>query len=236
MEDIFYYRWGSSPVHRLAPGVKLGTLVLISLAVFFSNLPLLVLPGSAIFTGYLLSRRSPFIPLFRAKGLLLIILSVILIFAIQGDMIRGAEFSLKLTLLFLLGNLFSVTTTAGEAGSSVYALLRPISPRFASCAAVSIRLTILTIPDMVSAMRDAGAAVRIRTGGRKRIKNAGILGRTVITMTAQENSERADALAVRGWYPGAESGKAGKMTVLDGAVLISAAAWLLFIILLRVLT
>jgi biotin transport system permease protein len=233
MEDIFYYRWSTSPVHSLPPGIKLGVLILISLAVFFSDLPLLALPGTVILTGYLLSRRSPLHPLFRAKGLLLIILSIVVLFAVRGDVMRGAVFSLKLTLLFLLGNLFAVTTTAGEAGSSIYALLRPISSRFASCAAVSIKLTILTVPDMIAAMRDAAAAVRLRTGGRNRIKTAGILGRTVIIMAAQENSERADALAVRGWYPGAEPGRGEKTTVRDGAVLVSAAVLLLAVILLR---
>jgi energy-coupling factor transporter transmembrane protein EcfT len=202
-EGLFQYRWNATPIHKINPFVKLILLITVSISVFISSLPLLSIPGSLVLSGYLFAKRSPVIPILRGKVIVLIIIITLVTQGIANRFPEGIEFALKLLILFLLGNLYAVTTTAGETGGAIYAFLSPLSRKAASYAALMFQLTILFIPEQLAIMHDAVDALKIRGGKPKRpvlwVKSMGVM---IIAGISKRTAENAEALAAREWRPG----------------------------------
>jgi energy-coupling factor transporter transmembrane protein EcfT len=160
--NLFHYRPGGGPIHRLDGRVKLLLLILTVLSIYTTEgLGLLIIT-------LLLTSAALIVPLhlrhYHRETLVFGILALI-IFVSAPDRSAGAVSAWRFLLVALSGMLFTAATSPDELHGAVFLLLRPL-PRIAHGRIAShLALSLLFIPLLLDTAQEILLARRARLVG-----------------------------------------------------------------------
>ncbi len=185
--ELFHYKKADGTLHRYNGGLKLLSLVILTVSIFNSNPKGLLILSIFISSLFLLDFfqtgiLSPLKLINNIRGFLLFLCIIIIIqgFTIEGTPLMGISqisregissgliYSWKLLLLIVLGQMITSTTDPVVIYSAVYRLLRPIPFINAGNTATMIILTITFIPLIFDQYIEVKNAVDSRLGSRNR--------------------------------------------------------------------
>lgn len=185
--ELFHYRKAEGTLHRYNGGLKLLSMVILTISIFNGNPPGLLILSLFISFIFLLDffQNGILSPLRLIKNirnflLFLIIIIIIQSFSIEGKPLLGIShisqegilfgliYSWKLFLLIVLGQIITSTTDPNDIHNAVYRLLRPIPFINAENTATMISLTITFIPLIFDQYIEVKNSVDSRLGNRDR--------------------------------------------------------------------
>ena len=194
---ISLYLSRQSWLHRWPAGVKLGSLALISIALYFVGNPLFMALSLAGVLGiYATLGAQALRQLTLLRPLLFLFAAMFLVQWWTVGLSAGLVLVLRMATLVLLANLVTLTTRMDAMMTAVTPILRPLHwvgvdpKRIAFAVALLIRF----IPVLMATLHNLREAWRARGGGRQ-------VWRLAIPMTIQAirlSDHVAEALAARG--------------------------------------
>lgn len=160
---------GSTPLHRLPAGAKVGTLAAAAVLVFaVSDLRVLVLLLALVVGGYAVARVPVRLVLQQLRLAAVAFAFLLVLHLVFGDLAAGVVPALRLAILMLLSTLVTLTTRTTEMVDLVVWLARPlrhvgIDPeRVGLLLALAIRF----VPVVATLARDVREAQRARGAER----------------------------------------------------------------------
>lgn len=185
--DLFHYRKADGTLHRYNGGLKLLSLVILTMSIFNSDPMGLMILSILICSLFLLDYfqtgiLSPLTLIKNIRGFLLFLILIIIIngFTLEGTplwgvikisregTIAGLIYSWKLLILIVLGQMITSTTDPVDIYSALYRLLRPLPFINAGNTATMISLTITFIPLIFDQYIEVKNAVDSRLGSLNR--------------------------------------------------------------------
>ena len=163
---VFHYFPGESLLHEMDARVKLGMLMGVTISVFGSDMPGLMLLSTLLAFGITATRlpMAPVLRQMRAFGVLILVIVIVKTlsfrsphFSING-LLEGAVYGWRLVLVLISAVIFISTTKTTETRDAIVWTLRPFPESFRAKTAAMISLTLSFVPtvfDQASIIRFA---------------------------------------------------------------------------------
>ncbi|MGZ8410670.1 MAG: energy-coupling factor transporter transmembrane component T family protein [Hyphomicrobium sp.] len=196
--SLALYIHGSSPLHRLAPSVKVALLIAAGIAVFLVGNPLWLMPVLLIVAGLYIVARIPLAVAARQLRPLGLLIGLIFLFhGMFTTWALGLLVVLRLAILVLLGMLVSFTTRVSDMIETIERGLAPLALLGVDPAKVSLALSLALrfIPLLYEQVQDIREAQRVR--GLER--NFTALAVPLLVRTLRMASDLTDAIEARGF-------------------------------------
>jgi energy-coupling factor transporter transmembrane protein EcfT len=208
--ELFHYRRGKGILHRLDGRFKLLEMIILTLSIFKSAVPSLIL--ITLFTilvflmEYFQSKiLSPFTFLENTRGFLLFLILIAVIRGLTAEntylsgLLEGAFYSWKLLLLIIWGQLLSSTTAPSDIHGSVYRILYRIPLINGGIIATMISLTLSFIPLLFDQYLEIQNAVQSRLGNftKNPLKKIAFIALPLLQSTIRRADEIAQAMESR---------------------------------------
>ena len=216
--ELFHYREGKGILHRLDTRLKLLFLILLSITIFKSLIPSLILISLFLFFIFLLEyfqsgNISPLKFIYSVRFFLVFMFFIILTrgLTIPGEkilfipylsikgLISGSLYSWKLFLVILCGHTLTSTTDPSEIHGAVYKLLHRIPLIPTGTIATMISLTISFIPilfDQYLEVHNAGIS-RLGYQSKNPVKKISAIALPLLQTTIIKAEEIAQAMESR---------------------------------------
>jgi biotin transport system permease protein len=186
--NVFHFRAGNTLLHRLDPRSKFFIMIFLSVSIinagllFLASLSalLLILLAATLIKTAGISLATFFREMRFFTVLFLVIIIVrglnttgnqedILLYIFSGKgLVSGLVYSWRLALVFILGQLFALTTSHSSLQEGIYLLLKPVAFLPAGRIATMISLTIGFIPLVFDQYREIKVAWQARLGNMGR--------------------------------------------------------------------
>jgi biotin transport system permease protein len=196
--SLALYIHRASPLHRLAPSLKVAVLVAAGIGVFFiESLPWLAGVLIMVILLYSLARLPPATVIRQLRPIALLIGIIFVFHGIFTTWTLGLLVVLRLAVLVLLGMLVSFTTRASDMIETIERGLAPIALVGIDPAKVSLALSLALrfIPLLYEQVQDIREAQRVR--GLER--NFTAIAVPLLVRTLRMASDLTDAIEARGF-------------------------------------
>jgi biotin transport system permease protein len=196
--SLALYIHRSSPLHRLAPSVKVAVLIAAGIAVFLVGNPLWLMPVLLIVAGLYALARIPLAVVARQLRPFALLIGLIFIFhGLFTTWTLGFLVVLRFAVLVLLGMLVSFTTRVSDMIETIERGLAPLGLLGVDPAKVSLALSLALrfIPLLYEQVRDIREAQRVR--GLERSFSA--IAVPLLVRTLRMASDLTDAIEARGF-------------------------------------
>lgn len=196
--SLALYIHRSSPLHRLAPSVKVAVLIAAGIGVFFiESLPWLAGVLIVVILLYGLARLPPATVIRQLRPIALLIGIIFVFHGIFTTWTLGLLVVLRLAVLVLLGMLVSFTTRVSDMIETIERGLAPLALVGIDPAKVSLALSLALrfIPLLYEQVQDIREAQRVR--GLER--NFTAIAVPLLVRTLRMASDLTDAIEARGF-------------------------------------
>ena len=213
--SLALYIHRASPLHRLAPSVKVALLIAAGIAVFLVGNPIWLMPVLlAVAALYAVARIPPAVAVRQLRPFALLIGLIFLFHGLFTTWTLGLLVVLRLAVLVLLGMLVSFTTRVSDMIETIERGLAPLALLGVDPAKVSLALSLALrfIPLHYEQVRDIREAQQVR--GLER--NVTAIAVPLLVRTLRMASDLTDAIEARG-FEGSMSDARRHMDVQAGA-------------------
>jgi biotin transport system permease protein len=196
--SLALYIHRSSPLHRLAPSVKVAVLIAAGIAVFLVGNPLWLMPVLLIVAGLYAVARIPLGVVARQLRPFALLIGLIFLFhGLFTTWTLGLLVVLRFAILVLLGMLVSFTTRVSDMIETIERGLAPLALVGVDPAKVSLALSLALrfIPLLYEQVQDIREAQRVR--GLER--NFTAIAVPLLVRTLRMASDLTDAIEARGF-------------------------------------
>jgi biotin transport system permease protein len=196
--SLALYIHRASPLHRLAPSVKVAVLIAAGIGVFLVGNPLWLMPLLLIVAALYALARIPLAALARQLRPLAVLIGLIFLFhGLFTTWALGVLVVLRLAVLVLLAMLVSFTTRVSDMIETIERGLAPLALLGVDPAKASLALSLALrfIPLLYEQVRDIREAQRVR--GLERSFTA--IAVPLLVRTLKMASDLTDAIEARGF-------------------------------------
>lgn len=196
--SLALYIHASSPLHRLAPSIKVGALAAAGIAVFVVDNPLWLLPAVAVVALLYGLARIPLATAARQLRPFAVLIGLIFLFhGLFTTWTLGLLVVLRLAVLVLLGMLVSFTTRVSDMIETIERALAPLAVLGVNPEKVSLALSLALrfIPLLYTQVQEIREAQRVR--GLER--NFAAIAVPLLVRTLRMAGDLTDAIEARGF-------------------------------------